>query len=230
MNVLAVETTTKVLSIAVVNEKEVISEIFINSKLNHSKTLLPSINNLLKSIEFTLDDINMYALSDGPGSFTGLRIGSSTIKAFARNGNKKIIKVPTLKAMAYNIYDTDKYIIPIIDARRSTVFTSTYKWENGVLDTKSPIACVSIDELLLKYKDENVIFLGDGVNLLNKDILPLNFNIGNTNVNLPRASSVGALAIDLMNEKEYISNYLDYEPFYFKKSQAQREYDEKNEH
>lgn len=227
MNILAIETTTKVLSVAVLNENEILGEIFINSKLNHSKTLLPTIDNLLKSLTLSLKDIDAFAISDGPGSFTGLRIGGSTVKAFAKNGNKKIVKVPTLQALAYNVGNCDKLIIPIMDARRNTVFTGSYKWKENNMIIKSEIECIDINDLLERHNKGEVIFLGDGTKLIDLSIRE-KFDFANINLNLNRASSVGALAFQLINDERNISNYLDYEPFYLKKSQAQREYDEKH--
>lgn len=226
MNVLAIETTTKVLSVAIANENEIISEIFINSKLNHSKTLLSAIEDMLNKTGLTIEDMDFFAISDGPGSFTGLRIGGSTIKAFARLENKIIVKVPTLFALAYNIYDSGKLIIPMLDARRNTVYTGVYYWDNGVLVEKMPVDCLEVENLKEKYREENVVFLGDGAKLLG---CTNNFSIAPINLNLPRAGSVAALSFALLNKEEYISNYLDYEPFYLKQSQAQREYEEKHD-
>lgn len=133
MKILALDTTGQVASVALADEEKLIGEYTINYKMTHSQTIMPMVDAVVKMTDFDLSTVDYIACSQGPGSFTGLRIGAATAKGLALGLNKKIVPVPTLDALAYNIFETDKIICPIMDARRSQVYTALYQWEDGKL-------------------------------------------------------------------------------------------------
>lgn len=165
MNILAIETSSLVASAAIVSDDIMIAEYTMNYKKTHSQTLLPMIDEICRLTEYDINNIDYIAVSAGPGSFTGLRIGSATAKGLGLALDKPLVHVPTVEAMAYNIYDTESLICPIMDARRNQVYTGIYRNKRGQVTAVKNQCAVSIDELIdtLNKMEENVIFLGDGV-------------------------------------------------------------------
>ena len=126
MNILAIDTTGLVASVALVNEDKTIGEFTTNYKKTHSQTIMPMIEILVKMLEVDLDTVDYIACACGPGSFTGLRIGAATAKGLAHGLGKQIIAVPTLDALAYNMMESNNLIVPIMDARRNQVYSALY--------------------------------------------------------------------------------------------------------
>jgi len=126
MKILAIDTTGVAASAAVVREGKLLAEDVLNYKLTHSQTIMPLVDDVLKKTETDLKTIDYIACSEGPGSFTGLRIGAATAKGLALGLGKKIVTVPTLDVLAYNIFGTENIICPIMDARRSQVYSAFY--------------------------------------------------------------------------------------------------------
>ena len=171
MKILALDTTGLVASVALVDENKTIAEFTTNYKKTHSQTIMPMIEELVKMVDLDLKDVDYIACSSGPGSFTGLRIGAATAKGLAHGLDKKIIPVPTLDGLAYNLSESDKLIVPIMDARRNQVYSAIYSNINGIERISEYMAC-DIKELLDKVIeiDENAIFLGDGVPVFKEKI------------------------------------------------------------
>ena len=126
MKILAIDSSGLVASVAVVTEDNLMAEYTINYKKTHSQTLLPMLDEIVKMIDLDLQDIDAIAVASGPGSFTGLRIGSATAKGLGLALDKPIIGIPTVDGLAYNIYGTNKLICPLMDARRNQVYTGIY--------------------------------------------------------------------------------------------------------
>lgn len=230
MNILAVDTSGIVASVAIANKDKILGEINLNYKQNHSVTIMPIIDNLLKMLEMDLENIDYFAFSKGPGSFTGLRIGASTVKAMAHALDKKIITISTLEAMAYNIIDSSRFIVPIIDAKAERVFTDIYKNENGILKSILGEQVTTIKELLSYILDNNIepIFLGDG-SIAYKNIIKEHFKDENfvpISLNMQNASSVASLAFLYEKQQKYV-NYNDVKIEYLRKPQAERELEER---
>lgn len=230
MNILAIDTSGIVASVAIANNEKILGEINLNYKQNHSVTIMPIIDNLLKMLEMDINDIDYFALSKGPGSFTGLRIGAATIKAMAHTLNKKIIPISTLEAMAYNIMDNNRYIVPIIDAKAERVFTGIYKNENGVLEVILEEYATTVKELLeyILSNDIEPIFLGDGA-ISYKNIIKEHFkeeNFAPMSLNVQKASSLASLAFLYEKEQKYV-DYNNLEIEYLRKPQAERELEER---
>jgi len=231
LKILAVDTSSLAATVAIMNDGMLLGEYTIIHKKTHSQKIMPMISELMKSVEVKPSDIDIYAASSGPGSFTGLRIGVTTIKALAYAVNKPVVSVPTLDALAYNIPMTESYICPILDARNNQVFTAIYKWEGSKQSNITEYMGIHIEELvqLIKGKNHKVIFVGDAVKT-HKDYLRSELGdkceFAPGHLMLQRAASVAQLAFIRASEG-MIENCFDMVPFYLRKSQAEREYEKK---
>ena len=227
MKVLAIESTGMVASIAIVDNDQLIGEYTMNHKKTHSQTLLPMLDELGKMIELDLNTIDAIAVSKGPGSFTGLRIGSATAKGLGLALNKPIIPVPTVDAMAYNLWGTDKVVCPIMDARRNQTYTGLYRFENGELQVIEEQCAVDIHEIIEKINayGQPVIFLGDGVPVFEEIIaecIKVPYEYAPATCNRQRGSSVAVLGQQLY-AKGIFESAEEHKPDYLRQSQAERE-------
>jgi len=232
MRVLAVDTSAGVAAVAIMENGRLLGEYILNNKKTHSQKLIPLIKGLMDNLELKPADIDLYAVSSGPGSFTGLRIGVATIKAIAYAVNKPAIGIPTLDALAFNISPTDSLICPIMDARNNQVYTALYKWEKNIQVNVTEYMGIPVSELvqLIKGKNHKVIFTGDAVEI-HRDFLKEELGemceFAQESLLLQRASSVAQLAVIRVSEGK-IENCFDLVPFYLRKSQAEREYEKKH--
>ena len=231
MKILAIDSSSLVASVAVVEDDIMVAEYTINHKKTHSQTLLPMIDEISKMAEIDLSDIDAIAVSGGPGSFTGLRIGSATAKGLGMVWQKPIVHVPTVDAMAYNLYATDKLICPMMDARRNQTYTGLYAFENGEFKIVMEQCAISVDELVEKINQlgREVIFLGDGVPVF-KDILKEKVTVGflfaPAHNNRQRAGAVAVLGGEYYRQGKY-ETAMEHGPNYLRQSQAEREAKEK---
>lgn len=233
MNILAIDTSSLVATVAVMNEEKLLGEYTINSPMTHSQKLMPIIDEMLSNLELSMEDVDMIAVSRGPGSFTGVRIGISTVKGLAHPRNIPIIGVSSLEGLAYNLSYGEELICPIMDARRNQVYTGVYKWVDYKLTTLLDEAPLSIDQLMdeLKKRKEKTIFLGDGLIRYKDDIIS---SLGDKALfaprflNMQRASSIAQLAFDKIDgEGVDPESYYNITPVYLRKSEAERQYEEK---
>lgn len=146
MKILAIETSGKVASTALLEDYKVISEIVLNTKLVHSVMLIDLIDQVLRNASSKIEDVDLFAASIGPGSFTGLRIGVSTIKGFCYATSKPCIGVDTLMALCYNFWACSDFLMPILDAKSQKVFTGIFRFEKGKLKTYHPTSILDIEE------------------------------------------------------------------------------------
>ena len=169
MMVLAVESSGTVAAVAVANEDKLVGEFFLDHRRTHSQQLLPLLEGLLNSLDMELGDMDIFAASNGPGSFTGLRIGIATVKALGQALNKPVVGVPTLDGLAYNLISREGLICPIMDTRREQVYTSIYRSGSSAhsiraglerLDEYMALPVASLIEKLKAY-NEPVLFNGD---------------------------------------------------------------------
>jgi tRNA threonylcarbamoyl adenosine modification protein YeaZ len=232
MKILVLDSSGMVASVAIMEDNNLIGEYTINHKKTHSQTLLPMLDEVVKMTETNLEEIDAIAIAKGPGSFTGLRIGSATAKGLGLALGKPIVAVPTVDALAYNLYQTEAYLCPIIDARRNNVYTGLYAWENGEFQIIKEQCAQSIEETieLVNSFESPVIFLGDGVPafrelILEKATVPVSF--APAHLSRQRAGAVGSLAMEYY-KKGIIESADEHEPDYLKKSQAEREREEKH--
>jgi len=231
MRILAVDTSSLVAAVAITDNERLMGEYILNHKKTHSQKLMPMIKELMDNLELNPKDIDIFAAASGPGSFTGLRIGITTVKALAYAANKPVVSVPTLDALAFNIPVSDSLVCPIMDARNNQVFTAVYKWEKGMPVNITEYMGVPITELvqLIKGKNQKVVFLGDAVEIhkdLLKEELNENCEFAPGNLMLQKASSVAQLAL-IKALNGITESSFDMVPFYLRKSQAEREYEKK---
>lgn len=167
MKLLGIDTSAKCASAAVCTEDKIIISGTIHTNLTHSQTLLPLVKDLLKAAEIQLEDIDAYAVSKGPGSFTGIRIGVSAVKGFATAKNKECFGVSTLEALAYNLIGFDGIICPLMDARCKQVYNALFEIRNEKPERFCDDRAVSIEDLTneLKAFDKKIILVGDGAEL-----------------------------------------------------------------
>ena len=148
MKILAIDASGGPVSAAIADESKIIGEYTLNFKMTHSQTLMPAIDKIIKDVGFDIKELDYIACTSGPGSFTGLRIGAATAKGLAHGLGIKIVPVPTLTALAYNIFETDKVICPIMDARRRQVYNAFYMWNESGLEELVPQEPRSIEEVI----------------------------------------------------------------------------------
>ena len=169
MKLLSIDASGKTAACSVTQNGELIAKRFCASGLTHSQTLLPMISDMLSEAKIDIDDIDEFALTIGPGSFTGLRIGAATVMGLANQ--RKCRCVSTLTAIAYNFADKNAIVIPALDARRSQVYTAVFKCENGVVTQLECDDAQSVENTFKKiteYANTNtVIIAGDGAYLFN---------------------------------------------------------------
>lgn len=233
MRILALDSSGLVASVAVVEEggkeNQTIAEYTVNYKKTHSQTLLPMLDEVSKMTELDMDTLDAIAVAAGPGSFTGLRIGSATAKGLGLALKKPLIHIPTLEGLAYNLCGAEGIICPIMDARRGQVYAGIYTFEGDKLVVLEDQMAVSIEELAEKLKgyEQKITFLGDGVPVF-KDMLTEQLLTGReitfaaANMNRQRAASVGTLAIQYYHAGK-IETAAEHEPDYLRVSQAERE-------
>ena len=234
MKLIGIDSSGLVASVAIVEDETLVAEYTIEHKKTHSTTLMPMLDEIVKMSELNLQEIDAIAIASGPGSFTGLRIGSATAKGLAYSLNKPIIPVPTLAALAYNIQFFDGIICPIMDARREQVYNGLYTFNNGEFTEIKAQRALSVKELLEELNNEflgeKVIFLGDGVpvyrSIIEEKIINTHF-YASANISKQRAGSVAVLGKMYYNVgiTETAENH---EPVYLRLSQAERERNEKN--
>ncbi|HWT26495.1 MAG TPA: tRNA (adenosine(37)-N6)-threonylcarbamoyltransferase complex dimerization subunit type 1 TsaB [Mobilitalea sp.] len=231
MKLLALDSSGLVASVAVVTEDALLAEYTVNYKKTHSQTLLPMLNEIVKMVELDLNEIDAIAVAAGPGSFTGLRIGSATAKGLGLALGKPIIPVPTLDGLAYNLYGTDKLICPMMDARRNQVYSGLYEFKgsefNVILEQRAAAVEDMIDEI--NKSNREVIFLGDGSSVyqeLIKEKTKVTYEFAPIHMNRQRAGAIGALGIRYFNDNK-LEAAAKHEPVYLRLSQAERERAEK---
>lgn len=229
MRILAVDTSTNVATVAILEDDTIIGEYSCNRGKTHSQRLMPMVQNLLEMVGLKAADMDAFAASIGPGSFTGLRIGVTTVKAMAFAAGKQVISVHTLDALAYNLSISKDLICPIIDARNDQVFTAIYRFVDGKLQRLTEYMGVHISELVnqLNAMSDEVIFLGDGCKTHKeyfKKELGQRVHFAAPDAALARATSVAILAKELYSDEKPESCY-DMVPYYLRKSQAERQND-----
>lgn len=225
MKILSVETSSKICSVSILEDLNVIYEKTIDNELSHSENLMPLIKEAFDKSNLHLSDIDLFASSKGPGSFTGIRIGISSIMAFVDVTNKPCIGISSLEGLAYNI--DSEYVCSIINAKNNNAYCALYKKENDYYTLIDDYLSDSIDNIvktLSKYKDLGITFIGDGA-IEFSDIITHNFeNALFSDKNDMNSISIGKAAF------YHYKNNLDFDkslsPMYLKKSQAERQLEE----
>lgn len=231
MKILALDSSGLVAGVAVTEDDNLLGEYTINYKKTHSQTLLPMLDEVAKMIELDLNTIDVIAVSAGPGSFTGLRIGSATAKGLALALNKQIVSVPTVDALAYNLWGCGEQICPLMDARRQQAYTGLYTFSDGQMQTLLPQCAVGIDEITAKINEsgKKTVFLGDGVPVFAdylKENLQVPYLFAPAHCNKQRAACVAVLG-GILYRQGKAEDAAAHKPDYLRLSQAERERQEK---
>lgn len=231
MKILGLDSSGLVAGVAVVEDGILLGEYTTDYKKTHSQTLLPMLDALKNMIELDPNTLDAIAVASGPGSFTGLRIGSATAKGLGLALKKPLVEVPTLEGLAWNLWGTDRVVCPLMDARRNQVYTAAYEFvptgEEFRLKTVIPQGPADIDDMLAKINGlgRQVIFLGDGVPVYYERIrksIEVEYSIAPAGNNRQRAGSIAALGMVFYAEGKTVEA-ADHHPEYLRKSQAERE-------
>ena len=239
MKVLAIESSGLTASVAVVEETRTVAEYTVDYKKTHSQTLLPMIDEVVRMTDLDLAEIDAIAVSGGPGSFTGLRIGSATAKGLGLALDKPLIHVPTVDGLAYQVYGCGDIICPIMDARRNQVYTGIYTFsakagkKEGTREVEPVFQvlrmqmAIAVEDLIRRLNNYNrpVVFLGDGVPVYREMLsagLEVPYSFAPSYMNRQRAAVIGALGIRYYKAGKY-ETAMEHQPEYLRQSQAERE-------
>ena len=236
MKILGIDSSGMVASVALIEDGITKAEYTVNNKKTHSQTLLPMLNEISSMLGEDMSDVDAIAVASGPGSFTGLRIGSACVKGLANALNKPIVPVPTVEGLAYNMWGSDRIVCPLMDARRNQVYTGLYEfYEDGdacVMNTIQDQCAVPIEEIIDRINtiDRSVVFLGDGVPVF-KDMIEstckVDFVYAPAFANRQRGSVIASLGEIYLN-KGVSQTASEHAPIYLRLSQAERERNEKD--
>lgn len=231
MKILGLDSSGLVASVAIVEDTELRGEYTINYKKTHSQTLLPMLDEVAGMIELDMETIDAIAVAGGPGSFTGLRIGSATAKGLGLALQKPLIHVPTVDALAYNLVGHRDLVCPLMDARRNQTYTGIYAFDGNQMQVLVEQCAVGIEEIIEKVNEYNrpVAFLGDGVPVFASIIqekCKVPYTFAPAHMNKQRAGAVAVLGMEMLaNDKAETA--ATHRPDYLRLSQAERELKER---
>jgi tRNA threonylcarbamoyladenosine biosynthesis protein TsaB len=226
MLVLAIDTATKIGSVALYDDKiGVIGEINLYVKVNHSNVIMDAVDSLFKLSGLTIKDVDRIAVTIGPGSFTGIRIGTAIAKGLAYSLKKPIVGVNELDVLAHMGENREDIIVPLIDARKERVYFSKYRYIDNILLREEEYKDGELREILDDLKGKKVTFIGDGATVNEKlinEILEKDYTIFSKANSIPRAGVAAQISLRLPEDNLYTL-----EPLYVNKSQAEREKEER---
>ena len=231
MKILGIDSSALVASVAVVEDGITKAEYTINNKKTHSQTLLPMLDDISRMLEEDLSDVDAIAISAGPGSFTGLRIGSAAVKGLAQAWGKPIVPVPTVDGLAYNLWGHDRLVCPLMDARRNQTYTGLYEFAvNGTDYAMKPVVeqcAVMLDDIIEKINEigKPVTFLGDGVPVFKAQLeekCKVDYAFAPAFANRQRAAVVATLG-EIYFKEGKTENATEHAPEYLRLCQAERE-------
>lgn len=232
MKILAVDTSAVAASAALWDDGHITGEFFINTKLTHSRTLIPMIDALLKNTDMSVSDLDAVAVNAGPGSFTGVRIGVAAVKGIAFPDNLACISVSTLESMAYNMLYANCVVCCVMDARCSQVYNANFRVSGNSIERLCDDRALSIEELTqeLKKTEEQIILAGDGAELCYNSMKEILNNIALAPINqrIQRASSTAIAAAEKYKNNQTLTP-AQLMPLYLRLPQAQRELKKKLE-
>ena len=200
MNILAFDSTAKTASVALVRDGVSVAEFFVNNGKTHSEILLPMAEDVLARSHITLPEVDIFAVTAGPGSFTGVRIGTATVKglAFALEEKENCVAVSTLEAIAERLFPLDGIYVPVMDARRGEVYSAIFRAKDGAPERLCPDRAISLaalgEELLSLYPEETVRLAGDGYEVAKAALAPLALHLAETPVGL-RTQNAASVAL-----------------------------------
>ena len=221
MKILSIDTSSNICSVAILEDEILIKEINLDNGLTHSESLMPTIDQIFKETNLSLKDIDLLVCDKGPGSFTGIRIGTATVMAFADSLDLTTVGISSLEALAYNI-DTDGIICSLIDAKNSNCYFGLFELSNNEYNVLYPLVAHNIDELINKLKQKckskPITFVGNGA-IINKEKLETSF----PNCSISNNNDLSAYKLGLAGLQSYKTGcYENVKPLYLRKSQAER--------
>ena len=227
MKIIGIDSSGLVASVAILEDDKLVAEYTIDYKITHSQTLLPMLDEICRMTEQDLTAIDAIAVAAGPGSFTGLRIGSATAKGLGLALSKPIIAVPTVDAISMNLWGTTSLVCPMMDARRQQVYTGLYSFEDGSLNVIKEQCAVSLEEICeeINKLGRDVILLGDGIPVYKElltGLLKVNYSFAPPHMARQRAGALCTLAAQYMRDGK-IQPADEHSPIYLRLSQAERE-------
>lgn len=238
MKIIAMDSSGMTASMAIVEDNITVAEYSVNYKKTHSQTLLPMLDEISRMTELDLSTVDAIAIAKGPGSFTGLRIGSASAKGLGLALDIPIVEVYTTDGLAYNMYGTNRVVCPLMDARREQVYTGLYEFtgngdEYRMVTIMEPSA-LPVEDVISKINEMGrpVVFLGDGVPVYEeklKDLTQVDYIFAPSHMNRQSAASVGALGMIKYREGQTVTAD-EHVPEYLRLSQAERERNERNDH
>ncbi len=229
MKILALDSSAVAASAAICDDVRLLAEYTLNNGNTHSETLLPMVQSILGSLSLKVSDIDLFAVSAGPGSFTGVRIGAATLKGLAFASDKPCVGVSTLEALAYNLVAFEGLICPVMNARRSQVYTALFRSDGRSLCRileDSAMAISELDELLCEY-GEKVMFTGDGYDITVSALEKTSAAYTSERLRHQSAASVAAVALKMYGEGKATDDRA-LKVNYLRPSQAERELMNKN--
>ncbi len=224
--ILAIDTSDKICSVAISDDNKIVAKRAVGNKLSHSETLMPFIESAFNEALFGIDEVDYIFVVDGPGSFTGIRIGVATAKALAHFKKIPIVTVKSLDVIASLVEREDTVIVPLIDARRMTFYTRFF--DSNFKNEISEIHHLEFSEILEKVSvyNKKVCFVGDNISkIISNTEINIDYEIIDTQEVIDRAERIAEISDYIFCSPE---SYLTAKPYYLKKSQAEREYDEKH--
>lgn len=229
MIILAIDSTAASGSVAIVKDGTLIAEFTLNTGNTHSETLLPMVESVLSSAGLDVSDVDAFACNEGPGSFTGVRIGASTVKGLAFNTGKPCIGVSTLESLAYNLKHIDGIACPVMNARRNQVYNALFRIKDGNIERLCKDRAIAIDELeneLLEF-NESIYLSGDGYDITKDGFTKINIGITPETLKYQSGFSVAMCAQKKYDEGVRTTD-LELTPTYLRLPQAERERLEKS--
>ncbi|MCK9362081.1 MAG: tRNA (adenosine(37)-N6)-threonylcarbamoyltransferase complex dimerization subunit type 1 TsaB [Syntrophales bacterium] len=226
MITLAIECATKAASAALLADEEVTGEVYLDARSHHSEVVLPALESLLALAGLTIKNVDLFACTTGPGSFTGVRIGIATVKGLALATGRPIVGVSTLEALAMNINFSKRLICPLLDARKNQVYAGLYRiGEDGLLQSVVADYLGDLETVLKNLPREDIDFIGEGA-LRYRDNIRAEFPAANISkfakINNPNAASLGIAAIGRYKRDGVVEDALSLLPTYLRLSEAEQ--------
>ena len=223
MLICSVDSSATPASVCLFEDDKIIAEYYLNTGFTHSQTLMAMLESVLKISGKRADDIDLYAVNSGPGSFTGVRIGVSAVKGMAYAQDKPCVEVSTLESMAYNFLGSHTIVCACMDARRKQVYHGLFRVDGDRIERLCEDKAIAIEELLSGLPNgEEIILVGDGAELVYQSAEEPAVKLAPPNLRYQRASSVALAAVETYNRGEAVSPAA-LMPRYLRLSQAERE-------
>lgn len=228
MRILAIECSAKPCSVAIIEDDKILASAFTNVGLTHSQTLMPMVEDALKRSLIDIGDIEGFAVSAGPGSFTGIRIGISAVKGMAASRKVPCAEISTLRAMAENYIDTDCIVCAVMDARCAQVYNALFDVENGEVKRLCDDRALMCDDLKTEIENlssngKKIVIVGDGTDVFYPFVKDIpNVNLSHESRRYQNAVGIGFAALDKFSQND-VKNPEDLLPVYLRLPQAERE-------